>query len=199
MEVYLAQIFSIGNPIIDFFLNTEWSIVVATVKVMSFVISGFFIFGIFYSLKKHRDVVLESRKKAPRISPAPAGASPDPSDVSAVPEPEAPPDASAGWSRVQSLWRSTAASDKRLAVIEADALLDDVLKELRFPGENLGERLKRVSAEMANIEGVWFAHKLRNAFVHDLGYPFNPEETERALRAFEGILRSLGAVRGPSD
>ncbi len=59
-------------------------------------------------------------------------------------------------------------NDWRLAIIEADIILDDLLKERGFAGASLGERLKSISPhQMNNLNEAWEAHKVRNRIAHD--------------------------------
>lgn len=79
----------------------------------------------------------------------------------------------------------------KLAVIEADKLLDGVLKSLLIPGETLGERLKAAQYSYPNIRKVWPAHKLRNQLVHDSTFELSVGQAKRALKDFEAALKVL--------
>ncbi len=58
-------------------------------------------------------------------------------------------------------------SDWRLAIIEADILLDEKLKELGYAGKSLGERLRSISSrQLRTIDDAWQAHKIRNKIAH---------------------------------
>lgn len=59
-------------------------------------------------------------------------------------------------------------SDWKLAIIEADIILDDLLKSRGFAGNSLGERLKSVSPQqLSSLNEAWEAHKIRNRIAHD--------------------------------
>ena len=58
-------------------------------------------------------------------------------------------------------------NDWKLAIIEADIILDDVLKERGYAGTSLGERLKGISPhQLASLQDAWEAHKVRNQIAH---------------------------------
>jgi hypothetical protein len=58
--------------------------------------------------------------------------------------------------------------DWKLAIIEADIILDDILKEQGYVGNSLGERLKSISPQqLASLNDAWEAHKVRNKIAHD--------------------------------
>lgn len=59
-------------------------------------------------------------------------------------------------------------NDWKLAIIEADIILDDLLKQRGYAGNSLGERLKSISpAQLATLNDAWEAHKIRNHIAHD--------------------------------
>ncbi len=79
----------------------------------------------------------------------------------------------------------------KLALIEADKLLDNVLKSMMIPGETLGERLKMAAYKYPNITKIWPAHKLRNQLVHDTSFELRSSEAKRALSDFHDAFRTL--------
>jgi hypothetical protein len=80
----------------------------------------------------------------------------------------------------------------RLAVIEADKILDQVLKLAGYPGEQLGERLKLMNEEqLPNLNQIWEAHKLRNRIVHETNFSLNRATAERALTIYEQAFKDL--------
>ncbi len=79
----------------------------------------------------------------------------------------------------------------KLAVIEADKLLDNAMRSLVIPGETMGERLKAAQYRYPNIRKVWPAHKLRNQLVHDSAFEISVGQAKRALRDFHDALKTL--------
>lgn len=74
-----------------------------------------------------------------------------------------------------------------LRVLEAEKVLDGLLKELGYDG-GFGEKLKRAGPRLRNEDAVWKAHKLRNRIAHEPGVRVTEAEAERALSAFEREL-----------
>ena len=59
-------------------------------------------------------------------------------------------------------------NDWKLAIIEADIILDEVLKQRGYIGNSLGERLKSISPQQLNsLNDAWEAHKVRNRIAHE--------------------------------
>jgi hypothetical protein len=79
----------------------------------------------------------------------------------------------------------------KLSVIEADKLLDGVLRSMIMPGETMGERLKSAAYKYKDINKVWVAHKLRNQMVHDSTFEITVPQAKRALKDFEAALKTL--------
>ncbi len=102
--------------------------------------------------------------------------------------------------RIQSTWLEIEKSSgmgimgAKLAVIEADKLLDGVLKSMLIPGETLGERLKAAQYSYPNIKNVWPAHKLRNQLVHDATFEITASQARRAMADFKSALHTLRAL-----
>lgn len=99
------------------------------------------------------------------------------------------------WDKTKKRLESGLDSEYKLAIIEADSMLDDVLKRIGHKGETLGERLKQLTPDLlSSINDVWEAHKIRNNIVHDPDYKLNSGEARKALEIYEKTLSELGAI-----
>jgi len=83
------------------------------------------------------------------------------------------------------------------AIIEADNLLNDVLKRRRYKGKNTGERLVSAQHSLSSNETVWVGHKLRNRLsVKDVDVrKLKKKDMVIALAGFRQALRDLGALK----
>lgn len=102
----------------------------------------------------------------------------------------------AKWERVMKYANSGDASDWRLAIIEADVMLEEMLHAIGYVGESVGEILKSVDkSEFLTIEDAWQAHKVRNAVAHSGGdFPLNERETRRVIALFEKVFKEFGII-----
>lgn len=82
-----------------------------------------------------------------------------------------------------------------LAIIDADKLLDEALKQSRTKGKTMGERLVSVQRDLSDNDAVWFAHKLRNKLVHEDYDELKEREVKQALVGFRQALKDLGALK----
>lgn len=98
------------------------------------------------------------------------------------------------WQHIKELLSSQTPSAHKTALIDADKLLDYVLKGRGYSGDTMAERLKRASDHIKNREAVWRAHKLRNALVHEHGIDQVPSQIEAAVAAIGKAIKDLGVT-----
>ena len=96
------------------------------------------------------------------------------------------------WENVLKLMDSENPSDWKLAIIEADSLLDRLVQKMGYPGNNLGERLKAVEpSDFKTLQSAWEAHKIRNAIAHSQGYQLSKREAGRVIAHFEAVFKEF--------
>jgi len=99
------------------------------------------------------------------------------------------------WEHIKGLANSSSPSDWNMAVLRADALLDDVLQHLGYEGLTIAERLKLVdSTKLPSVDEVWSAHRLRNMIAHDPMEKQTRESIIHALRVYEKAFKELGMM-----
>lgn len=81
-----------------------------------------------------------------------------------------------------------------LAVINADKLLDEALKKLKYRGKTMGERMVAAQHEITDNDSMWFGHKLRNKLVHEDMKKLKKKDVMTALIGFREALKDLGAL-----
>lgn len=101
----------------------------------------------------------------------------------------------ARWDEILRHMDSAKEAEWKFALIEADKLVDDVLRKAGFPGDMLGERLMNIQeGQLTTLDGLWEAHKIRNRLVHDMDYFLRYSEAKRAIEAYEQTLKELGGL-----
>ena len=100
------------------------------------------------------------------------------------------------WQNILMHAASPNPSDWRLAIIEADTILDELLKKGGYGGENLGERLKNSNPNtFATLDYAWEAHKVRNKIAHEGSqFVLSQYETQRIISLFERVFKELGFI-----
>ena len=84
------------------------------------------------------------------------------------------------------------------AVINADQMLDEVLKKRKFKGKTMGERLVAAQHEITSNDMVWFSHKLKNKILYE-GLELTKTDVKKAMLGFWQALRDLGAFNKEKD
>ncbi len=100
------------------------------------------------------------------------------------------------WNHVLEYLTSDNESDWKLAIMEADSMLEDLTEQLKLNGENLGERLKAVDKEkFKTLDNAWEAHLTRNKIAHE-GSQFNlsQHEANRVITLYENVFREFGYI-----
>ena len=94
------------------------------------------------------------------------------------------------WVKVTGNVSSENESDWRLAIIEADKMLDALMSIAGFSGASLGEKLLAVEpGEMLSLNDAWEAHKYRNKIAHEPGFVVSHYEAKRVIGLYEKVFR----------
>lgn len=83
--------------------------------------------------------------------------------------------------------------DFRHSIMTADKLLEKVMRCKGYQG-TLGQMLKSGKSEFSDLNGVWYAHKIRNKLAHEIDYKLIPSEAQKGLQYFQKAFKDLGAL-----
>mgnify|MGYP001609671315 FL=1 len=104
------------------------------------------------------------------------------------------------WEHIRELANSSNPSDWNMAILRADALLDEILIRVGYEGETMAERLKIVdSSKLPSLDKIWSAHHLRNMIAHDPLEQHSKETIIHALRSYEQALKELGLTESQTS
>jgi hypothetical protein len=182
IEYFFSKIFTVLGPIGSAIFNPHTWFVVG---VVSSIISVFCIAVIVFSAVRMREIQnFEKFEIEHEISLALARDA----EVSDRENPR--------WKYVLSLIGSTSESDWRMAIIEADSMLDELLIAKGYSGDTMGERLKNAqSSAFMTIDNAWAAHEIRNKIAHTgSDYPLSQLESRRVMRLYETVFEELGLL-----
>ena len=87
------------------------------------------------------------------------------------------------WQEIEQLMQLGRPSNYARAVLEADKLLDHILKGYRAPGMTMGDRLKASQNKFSRegYDAAWKAHKVRNELVHNSQYELMDYHAKQAI------------------
>lgn len=102
----------------------------------------------------------------------------------------------ARWEQIEALFNSASPGDWRLAIIEADSMLEDLIVQLGYPGDNLGERMKSIDrGDFPMLDAAWEAHLVRNKIAHEgLAYDLTEREKRRVHSLYKQIFESANFI-----
>jgi hypothetical protein len=100
------------------------------------------------------------------------------------------------WGKVLSYLFSQHGSDWKLAIIEADSMLEILLDQLGFKGESLGDKLKSANQEnFPQLSNAWEVHTIRNRIAHEgLAFELSQHEAKRVIALYEQIFHNYGYI-----
>ncbi len=97
------------------------------------------------------------------------------------------------WKDIEGKINSANPSDWRLAILEADIILFDMLEQMGLPGESLGEKLMAADASFfGTLQEAWGAHKIRNVIAHEgSGYALSYNEARKAIDLYRRVFQEF--------
>lgn len=96
------------------------------------------------------------------------------------------------WQDILKKLNSENRSDWNLAIIQADSLVDNILKEMGLPGETMGDRMKTLDrSRLVSLDDLWEAHRIRNQIAHETDRTATKHKAAYAISLFEKVLKEL--------
>ncbi len=96
------------------------------------------------------------------------------------------------WNTVREKFSLGTPEALHVAMIEADAFVDEALKTSGLPGQHMADRLSGLdSNEVKTLDRVWRAHRLRNDIVHTPGFVVSAADAEKAMGDYEAFLKEI--------
>ncbi len=96
------------------------------------------------------------------------------------------------WEAIMARTESGNPSYYKAAILEADALADEMLGEIGYKGGDVGDRLGRILPDqLLSSERLQEAHKIRNRIIHEPDFVLPKEEAEKFLAFYESFFKEL--------
>jgi hypothetical protein len=98
------------------------------------------------------------------------------------------------WHNVQTHLESQNPNDWKLAIIEADVLLEHMLEKAGYAGVTVAEKLKSASVRsFHSIEDAWQAHRVRNQIAHGgADFVLTQKVAKETLIQYERVFKEFG-------
>ncbi|MFA5652431.1 MAG: hypothetical protein WC933_03650 [Candidatus Paceibacterota bacterium] len=100
------------------------------------------------------------------------------------------------WVLITEHINSEDANKWKLAILESDIILSELLESLNLSGEGVGEKLKSVEeSDFKTIESAWEAHKIRNAIAHQgSDFLLTKREAKRIIGLYESVFEEFEII-----
>jgi hypothetical protein len=97
------------------------------------------------------------------------------------------------WNRIIEQGFSDNEQQWRLAILEADIMLNELLDLLGYKGETMADKMKQVErADFNSIDQAWEAHKVRNSIAHQGAERLlSQREARRIIGLYENVFREF--------
>ncbi len=100
------------------------------------------------------------------------------------------------WQLIGKYYNSANQADWKLAILEADIMLFEVLNKSGFQGYSIGEMLKFTDrSKLQTLDLAWRAHKIRNEIAHQgLDYVLTRSKVDEAIADYEKVFEELNFI-----
>jgi hypothetical protein len=96
------------------------------------------------------------------------------------------------WQTIVEQVNSDDVNQWKIAVLDADSLLDEVLYEQGYGGEGVATKLRAaVNDNYETLRYAQEAHGIRNRIAHDAGYALSHREAKMAISSYERFFNEL--------
>ena len=97
------------------------------------------------------------------------------------------------WGKIRKRIESGTEADFKLAIIEADDFLSEVIEEAGFGEDNFEESIKKSGRLLADrSEEILSAHQIRNSIVYNPDYKISGEQARKTLDIYEWAVSNIG-------
>jgi hypothetical protein len=95
----------------------------------------------------------------------------------------------ASWDKIKKRLESDNESEYKVAIIEADNVIDDLIKRMGYKGADMGERLAGIpEGQIVELAEIKEAHAIRNRIIHEEDFQVNKELAKEVLKKYEHLL-----------
>ena len=100
------------------------------------------------------------------------------------------------WEKIVDYSESDSPNQWRMAILEADVLLSDLVSKMGYHGESLGEKLKGIEqSDFLTLNQAWEAHKIRNTIAHEgSDYILSQRETRRVIDLYRQVFSEFHII-----
>lgn len=96
------------------------------------------------------------------------------------------------WDKIKIRLESENPSQYKVAIIEADKVVDGILGGIGYKGKDMLEKLEKVKPDhIENLDNLHRAHQIRNQIIHEKDFNVSRKLAGEIIKIYEDFLRSL--------
>lgn len=100
------------------------------------------------------------------------------------------------WRQILERMKSEEQNQWKLAILEADHILNEILKMSGYLGSRLDDKLDLITpVQLANIDSVRNAHLMRDKIAKDPTFEITREEAEEVIKIYKQAFKELNLIR----
>jgi hypothetical protein len=182
IDFVFQKIYNIIQPIFHFITNPHTWGVIGTI---SMILSICFLIILIFSLVRIREMQLADKAEIDHEI-----------NEALKREQEKNRNENPKWHYILTLTESPNESDWRVAIMEADTMLEELLRKKGVPGDTVAELLESARSDgYTYIQDAWDAHLVRNQIAHQgSSFPLSQVETRRIMKMFQNFFEELGII-----
>lgn len=101
----------------------------------------------------------------------------------------------AQWENIYKRLEGENESEYKVAIIEADKMIDGLIEKLGYGGTNMAERLNNVpEGQLECMAEIREAHQIRNRIIHEDDFVIDRAVTKETLDKYADILKQFGVL-----
>ncbi len=99
------------------------------------------------------------------------------------------------WLKIMKKLKTEKESEYKLAVVEADSMINNAFEKAGYGGENLKEKIEKLSPSVFfNKENLLKAHNIRNEIISNTDFKLELDQAQKLLGVYERALIDLGLL-----
>lgn len=150
------------------------------IKIVSVIFSGLFLWGIIYIIRKTNYLDIKREQFLDIIG---SGKVSKQRSIKA-------------WKQIQRRLQSKESNQWKLAILESDHILNEILKMSGYLGNKLEEKLELITpAQLSNVEEIKRVHAIRDQISKDPTFELSQEDAKQAISIYEQSFKELNLIR----
>ncbi len=96
------------------------------------------------------------------------------------------------WEGALRRFNTSSPEAMRFSILEADMLVDSILKDSGIEGATMADRLTKLTPDtVKSLNALWKAHRLRNKLEETAEYEVPLGEAQEAIQGYEAFLKEI--------